>query len=74
MSLHYKEEKVQSPDYKYRALGPHGTGSQDLSLLLSSVLDKPAREGGKLAAALPMLLHGLGTRAVWRMLLLPESS
>jgi len=74
MSSRYKEENFQSPGYKHRVLGPHGMGSQDLSLFLPLALEKPAREGDKLRAVLPMLLYVLGTRAVWRMFLLLESS
>lgn len=45
MTLDYKEEKIQSPDPKYRAWGAHGIGRQDLNLFLPLAAEKPSGKG-----------------------------
>lgn len=73
-SFHYKEENSQSPDHKHGALGPPGTGSQDFHVFLPLASEKLAGEGDGLPVPLFMLLHGMVTRAAWRMTRLSVSS
>lgn len=73
LSLHWREEKVQSPNQN---IGPWCPWHRQpgLHVVLPLAFQKPAEEGEGLSAPLSMLSHGIVSRAVWRITRLSASS